>query len=104
MMVSVGQPVAGQAAEPVAALQRSARPLIAEIDLSAIAANTSAIKALVGPSCRVMAVVKADGYGLGAPWVALAALEGGASWLGVACVDEGIQLRRAGYSGPILVL
>jgi len=51
-----------------------------------------------------MAVVKADGYGLGAPWVAAAALEGGASWLAVACVDEGVQLRRAGYSGPILVM
>jgi alanine racemase len=49
-------------------------------------------------------VVKADGYGLGAQWVALAALEGGASWLGVACVDEGVQLRRAGYTGPILVM
>lgn len=103
-MVSVGEPAAGQATEPAAALRRSWRPLSAEIDLSAIAANTSAIKALVGPRCRVMAVVKADGYGLGAPWVALAALEGGASWLGVACVDEGLQLRRAGYSGPILVL
>jgi alanine racemase len=76
----------------------------AEIDLSAITANTRAIKGVVGPRCRVMAVVKANGYGLGARWVALAALEGGASWLGVACVDEGVQLRRAGYSGPILVM
>ncbi|HVF98299.1 MAG TPA: alanine racemase, partial [Chloroflexia bacterium] len=103
-MVSVGEPAAGDVTDPVAALQKSGRPLSAEIDLSAIAANTRAIKALVGPRCRVMAVVKADGYGLGARWVALAALEGGASWLGVACVDEGVQLRRAGYGGPILVM
>ncbi len=80
------------------------RPVQAEIDLSAIARNVRALKAVIGPRCRVMAVVKADGYGLGAPWVAAAALEGGASMLAVACVDEGIQLRRAGYSGPILVM
>ncbi|MEO5950933.1 MAG: alanine racemase [Chloroflexia bacterium] len=80
------------------------RPVQAEIDLSAIASNVRAIKKVVGPSCKIMAVVKADGYGLGAPWVAGAALEGGASWLAVACVDEGVQLRRAGYSGRILVM
>src|SRR5438105_2242114 len=78
--------------------------LLAKIDLSAIADNVRAVKAQVGPNCRVMAVVKADGYGLGAPWVAAAALEGGASWLAVAGVDEGVQLRRAGYGGPILVM
>ena len=75
-----------------------------DIDLSAIAANVRAVKALVGPNCRIMAVVKAGGYGLGAQWVAAAALEGGASDLAVACVDEGIQLRVAGYNGPILVM
>lgn len=80
------------------------RPVQAEIDLSAIAANVRAVKSLVGPRCKVLAVVKADAYGLGAPWVAMAAVEGGASWLGVACVDEGIELRRAGYSGRILVM
>ena len=80
------------------------RPVKAEIDLSAVAANMRAFKAAVGPRCRVMAVVKADGYGLGAPWIASAALEGGASMLAVACVDEGIELRRAGYSGPLLVM
>ncbi len=80
------------------------RPVQAEIDLSAISSNVRAIKSVVGPRCKIMAVVKADGYGLGAPWVAGAALEGGASWLAVACVDEGVQLRRAGYSGRILVM
>jgi alanine racemase len=80
------------------------RPVQAEIDLSAISSNARAIKNIIGPRCKLMAVVKADGYGLGAPWVAAAALEGGASWLGVACVDEGVQLRRAGYSGRVLVM
>ena len=80
------------------------RPVQAEIELSAIASNVRAVKNVVGPNCRVMAVVKADGYGLGAPWVAEAAIAGGASSLAVACVDEGVQIRRAGYSGPILVL
>ena len=51
-----------------------------------------------------MAVVKANGYGLGASQVAEAALEGGAAWLGVASVDEGVELRRAGYDGRLLVL
>jgi alanine racemase len=80
------------------------RPVQAEIDLSAVAANVRAFRAAIGPRCRIMAVVKADGYGLGAPWIASAALEGGASMLAVACVDEGIELRRAGYSGPLLIM
>ena len=52
----------------------------------------------------LMAVVKADGYGHGAVQVAGAALEGGAAWLGVALVEEGLALRRAGIDAPILVL
>jgi alanine racemase len=80
------------------------RPMRAEIDLSAIASNVRALRTTIGPRCQVMAVVKADGYGLGAQWVAAAAMEGGASALAVACVDEGVQLRRAGYDGPILIM
>ena len=62
------------------------------------------LKRWVGPGCAVMAVVKADAYGLGAIQVAEAARAGGATWLGVACVDEGVQLRDGGVLGPILVL
>ena len=51
-----------------------------------------------------MAVVKADAYGHGAIAVARTALAAGASWLGVATVSEGIQLRRAGIEAPILIL
>ena len=53
---------------------------------------------------RCMAVVKADGYGHGAVPVARAALEAGATWLGVALVEEGVELREAGIDAPILVL
>lgn len=90
--------------DPTKESSYNGRPVHAEIDLSRIASNVQALKRVVGPGCKIMAVVKADGYGLGAPWVASAALEGGASWLGVACVDEGVQLRRWGYSGPVLVM
>jgi alanine racemase len=51
-----------------------------------------------------MAVVKANGYGHGAVPAARAALEGGATWLGVSSIPEGIELRRAGIRGPILNL
>ncbi|MEX0767504.1 MAG: alanine racemase [Microthrixaceae bacterium] len=50
------------------------------------------------------AVVKADGYGHGAVQVSKAALAGGATWLAVALVDEGVALRQAGISAPILLL
>jgi alanine racemase len=51
-----------------------------------------------------MAVVKANGYGHGAVPAARAALEGGATWLGVSSVPEGIELRKAGIRAPILNL
>ncbi|HUP27396.1 MAG TPA: alanine racemase [Chloroflexia bacterium] len=81
----------------------SLRPVQAEIDLDAVADNLSALKSLVAPSA-VMAVVKANGYGLGATQVAGAALSAGAGMLGVACTDEGVALRRDGIEAPILVM
>jgi alanine racemase len=51
-----------------------------------------------------MTVVKADAYGHGATTVAQVALRNGASWLGVATIPEGIELREAGINAPILVL
>lgn len=76
----------------------------AEIDLDALAGNLRALRALLSPSCRVMAVVKADAYGHGLVPVSRAALESGAQWLGVATLDEGIALRAAGVVAPVLVL
>jgi alanine racemase len=78
------------------------RPSRLEIDLGAIRHNVAHLKAMTGS--EVCAVVKADGYGHGAVPVARAAIEGGASWLAVALVEEGITLREAGIEVPILLL
>jgi alanine racemase len=59
---------------------------------------------LVSTGTQVMAVVKADGYGHGAIEIAAEAVRSGASHLGVATVSEGLQLRAAGVSVPILIL
>ena len=75
----------------------------AEVDLSAIRANAAFLAQLVAPA-GLCAVVKADGYGHGALEVARAATSGGATWLAVALVEEGVSLRQAGISQPILVL
>lgn len=80
------------------------RPTRAEIDLSAIAANVALARRLAGPEAQVMAVVKADAYGHGAVPVARAALDAGATWLGVAIPDEAVPLRAAGITSRILVL
>ncbi|MCL5265615.1 MAG: alanine racemase [Chloroflexi bacterium] len=78
------------------------RPTWAEIDLDAVAHNVRELKQLIG-SAELLAVVKANAYGHGAVMVAKTALENGAKWLGVACTDEGVQLRQAGFACPILV-
>src|SRR5215216_5170072 len=88
---------------PAAAGGWQGRPVWVEINLDGIAENVRRLKRWVGPGCQVMAVVKADAYGLGAIQVAQAARTGGAAWLAVACVDEGVQLREAGIDGPILI-
>jgi alanine racemase len=74
-----------------------------EIDLGAVRDNVAALARVAQPAA-VMAVVKADGYGHGAEPVARAALDAGATWLGVALVEEGVSLREAGIDAPILVL
>lgn len=73
----------------------------AVVELDAISANVAALRSHVGGR-DVMAVVKADGYGHGIVASARAARAGGASWLGVAFLDEALQLRAAGDTGPIL--
>ena len=79
-------------------------PLWAEVDLGRIRRNVGRLKGLLRPETRLLAVVKADGYGHGAPMAAAAALAGGADWLGVARVHEGAALRAAGIASPILLL
>ncbi len=79
------------------------RPVWADVDLGAIGANVRALRAAVQPA-EVLAVVKADGYGHGAVPVGRAALAAGASRLGVALVEEGVELRDAGIDAMVLVL
>ena len=80
------------------------RPTRAEIDAGAIARNTRRLLAAAGEGAQLCAVVKADGYGHGIVTAAQAALTGGASWLAVALVEEGVALREAGVEAPVLVL
>lgn len=75
-----------------------------EVSTAAIQANVRTLRRHIGPSTQLMAVVKADAYGHGALTVARACLEAGAACFGVATLAEGIQLRRAGISAPVLVL
>ncbi len=81
----------------------SLRPAWAEVDLGAVRANAALLAALVAPA-ELCAVVKAWGYGHGPVEAAEAAIDGGATWLAVALVEEGQHLRAAGVSAPILLL
>ena len=70
------------------------------VDLNAIKANVEYLKKLSGTN--LLAVVKADAYGHGLVPVAKAALDAGATYLGVALLEEAITLREAGITAPIL--
>ena len=76
----------------------------AEIDLDALAHNVRALQRHVGEQVDVIAVVKANAYGHGAAPIARAALEAGAVQLAVHRAIEGVELRRAGITAPILVM
>ena len=71
------------------------------VDLAAIRHNAAALAALVAPAA-LMTVVKADGYGHGIVESGRAARAGGATWLGVATVNEALELRAAGDTGRLL--
>ncbi|CAB4847947.1 unannotated protein [freshwater metagenome] len=79
----------------------SARGAVAVIDLDALRSNVARCRQ-AAPTSGVMAVVKADAYGHGLVACARAAREAGATWLGVALLEEAIALRDAGDAGPIL--
>ena len=78
-------------------------PTRAVVDLGAVEHNMAQVRGLVGEEVEILAVVKADGYGHGAVKVARACERAGAALLGVALVEEGAELRRAGIGLPILV-
>ena len=75
-----------------------------EIDAKAIESNVVNLKRIIDKNCLLMAVVKADGYGHGVETVSKAAIAGGANYLGVATLLEGIQLRKLNFDCPILIL
>ena len=77
---------------------------LAEVNLASIERNIAALRERLRPGTRFCAVVKADGYGHGAPPVARAALDAGADVLAVATAQEARELRAAGLSAPIIVL
>jgi len=80
------------------------RPVWAEVDLDCLAHNMRAVRRIVPQRAKVMACVKADGYGHGAPEAAEAFLGSGADRLATATLDEAVQLRRLGFEAPILCL
>jgi alanine racemase len=80
------------------------RPTWAEIDLDALASNFRWVRRRVGEGVKVMAVVKADAYGHGAVGCARRLASEGADWFAVAIPEEGVELRRAGITQPILSL
>lgn len=79
------------------------RPTVVEVDFAALRHNFEGVQQLCG-SARILATVKANAYGHGLIPVARKFLEFGAYGLGVAFLEEGIALRRAGITAPILVL
>lgn len=80
------------------------RPTRAEINLDALERNLAQIKQSAGAHKSILAVVKADAYGHGAVRVARALEANGVNFLGVATCEEGMELRKASISTPIIVL
>lgn len=93
-----------EAAPGVEDLEAALRPAWVDVDLEALEHNLATICARLEPGTRTMAVVKADAYGHGAVGVGRALAAAGVDWIGVALLEEGAELRRAGIEVPILVL
>jgi alanine racemase len=85
-------------------LQFVGRQVWAEISLRAILHNLKVIRQTVGRDKKILAIVKANAYGLGAVAISKALAKAGVEWLGVTCTDEGAELRAAGIRKRILVL
>jgi alanine racemase len=80
------------------------RPTRVEISFDALRHNIHAFREAIPDSIRIMAVVKGNAYGHGAVYIAAEAMACGADYLGVAFLDEAIELRRAGITAPVLVM
>jgi len=75
-----------------------------EIKKFAIRNNLKEFRRIIGPRVKLMAVVKSNAYGHGMVEVAKIAIRSGANWLGVANLDEALQLRQVGIKAPIFIL
>ena len=80
------------------------RATYASVSLDNIKHNIGLIRSRLNPETKYLAVVKANAYGHGMEAVANCALESGAAYLGVAFAEEGVRLRLAGVTAPILLL
>src|SRR6478672_234235 len=80
------------------------RPTFAEIDLDNLRINFRSSREFIGSDMKYMAVVKANAYGHGAVECARVLEAEGIDWLGVALVEEAVELREAGIRVPILSL
>jgi alanine racemase len=85
-------------------LQEQHQETIFEVNMNALANNYYYFRSLLNPNVKLMGMVKANGYGIGAVEVAVCLANCGIEALAVAYADEGVQLREAGISLPILVL
>jgi alanine racemase len=102
MLADLRQVAGAAGAAAAAAAEPAPDATWVEVDLGAIQANTRRLRTLAGT--RLMAVVKGNAYGHGLEAVSRAAAEAGADWFGVARTAEGLALRQAGLSQPVLVL
>src|SRR4030095_3928419 len=80
------------------------RPTFAEVDLESLRFNFRSSRDFIGDEFKFMAVVKADAYGHGTIACSRALVLEGVDWLGVALVEEAVELRNAGIEAPILCL
>jgi len=84
--------------------QKADRRTWVKIDLDAISKNVHAINKILDGKSKIMAIVKADAYGHGAPFVARELAECGVDFFGVSSLDEAMQLRESGITQNIIIL
>ena len=79
-------------------------PTFARIDLAALRRNIGVVRSFIAPGIEVLAMIKANAYGHGMAAIATEAAAAGIGFFGIARVEEGIELRQAGFSQRILLL
>jgi Alr-MurF fusion protein len=86
------------------ALQQKTHETVLEINLNALEHNLNYYRSVLKPETRIMAMVKAFSYGIGSFEVANALQFNRIDYLAVAYADEGVELRKAGITVPIMVM